>query len=362
MSNEEKLEEYRKEINDIDTRLIELLNQRGETVIKIGEVKKLLGLKVYQPDREKQVIDKIIEQSKVLKPRNIASIWKEIIGACKDIQGNIVRVGYFGPQGTFTHQAALEFFPQAGTEFIPSKSILEIFEKIEKEIIEYGVIPIENSLQGTVRETLDLLIEKNINCYGEVELRIIQNLISLEGANLNEIKEVYSHPQAFGQTRSWLKTNIPTAELIHTSSTAEAVRMVSESNDNTKAAIGTEFAAEVYNLKVINSKIEDNPSNYTRFLIISNRQNKIKEGKIRTSIVYVTKHIPGALYQVLKLFADAEINLLKIESRPRRTGRWEYIFLMDFEGDKDDPNIQKVLEEMNQNIVWYKILGSYPLP
>jgi len=362
--NEEKnkLEKYRKDINDIDGKIIDLLNQRGETVIKIGEIKKKLGLEIYQPHREHEVIEKIKAQSKVLKPQNIESIWKEIIGACKDVQGNILRVGYFGPEGTFTHHAAQEFFPQAGTEFIPVKSIPEIFDTIEKDLIEYGVIPIENSLQGTVRETLDLLIEKTLNCFGEVELRIVQNLIGLENATLKDIKNIYSHPQAFAQTRSWVKTNLPNAHLINTSSTAEAVRIIKELNKKENAAIGTEFAAKFYELNVINSKIEDNPSNYTRFLIISKKENKIKEGKIRTSIVYVTKHIPGALYQVLKLFAEAEINLLKIESRPRRTGRWEYIFLMDFEGDKEDPKIKHVIEKMSQNIIWYKILGSYPLP
>ena len=193
-------------------------------------------------------------------------------------------------------------------------------------------------------------------------MRIIQNLISLKQSNLSIIKNIYSHPQGFAQSRTWIKANLPNSTLINTSSTAEAVRIVKDLNDPSNAAIGAEIASRIYELKVLSSKIEDNTSNYTRFLVISKEENKIKEGKIRSSIVYVTKHIPGALYCVLKLFADADINLLKIESRPRRKGRWEYIFLMDFEGDaKNNPNIQKVLKEMNQSVIWYKILGSYPI-
>ncbi len=282
------------------------------------------------------------------------------MGACKIIEGSIVKVGYLGPKGTFTHQAALEFFPKAGTNFIECKNNSKIFESIEKDITEFGVIPIENSLQGTVRDTLDLLIEKNLIIYGEVELRIIQNLISLKDSKLSNIKNIFSHPQAFAQSKNWLKKNIPTAKLINTNSTAEAIQKVKELNDKSNAAIGTEFACDLYDLLVYNSKIEDNSSNFTRFLIISKTGNKIKEGKIKTSLVYVTKHIPGALYQVLKIFAEANINLLKIESRPRRIGRWEYIFLMDFEGDKEDPKIIKVLEKMESSVIWFKILGSFP--
>ncbi|MFX1308499.1 MAG: prephenate dehydratase, partial [Promethearchaeota archaeon] len=311
--------------------------------------------------REKEIIEKMKAKSTVLKPSSIEAIWKEIISASKLIQGLINKVGYLGPKGTFTHQAALEYFPKAGTEFLSFNSTSEIFENIEKGILNYGVIPIENSLHGTVRETLDLLIEKDLIIYGEVELRIIQNLISLERSNLSKIENIISHPQAFAQTRIWIKTNLPNAELINFNSTAEAVQRVKELDDNSYAAIGTELSSKMYNLKVLYSNIEDNPLNYTRFLIISKEENDQKEGKVKTTLIFVTKHIPGALYRVLKIFADANINLSKIESRPRRKGRWEYIFLMDFEGDKDDPEMIKILEMLDENVIWYKILGSYPM-
>ncbi|MFX0041267.1 MAG: prephenate dehydratase [Candidatus Hodarchaeota archaeon] len=360
-NNTEKLEEYRKIINEIDNEIIKLLNKRGIIVSKIGEIKKRLNLEVIQPEREKEILERIKSQSKILKPESVEAIWKEIFSASKLIQGIIPKVGYLGPKGTFTHQAALDFFPKAGTEFVPYDTISEIFANIEKENAEFGVIPIENSLQGTVRETLDLLIEKDLVIYGEIELKIIQNLISTKMSNLSRIRTILSHPQAFAQTRNWIKVNMPTADLVDVNSTAEAVRRVKELNSDSYAAIGTSFASEVYDLKILHSKIDDNLLNSTRFLIISKKENTEKETKSKTSLLFVTRHIPGALYRVLKLYADAEINLLKIESRPRRRGRWEYIFIMDFEGDKDNPNVKKVLEKMSEIVIWHKILGSYPM-
>ncbi|MHA2394648.1 MAG: prephenate dehydratase [Promethearchaeota archaeon] len=357
----EDLDNLRDQINKIDDKIVDLLNDRANIAIQIGPIKEKLNLKVFQPEREKEVINRIIEKSSVLKSNSIEAIWKEIMSASKLVQGTITRIGYLGPQGTFTHQAALDFFPKAGSEFITFINSSEIFENIEKGIVDYGVVPIENSLQGTVRETLDLLIEKNLSIYGEIELRIVQNLIALNTSDLSKIKTVFSHPQAFAQTSLWIKTNLPNVDLVNVNSTADAVRRVNELQDETYAAIGTDFSSKVYDVKVLNTNIEDNPLNFTRFLIISKNENEQKEGKIKTSVVFVTKHTPGALYRALKIYADANINLLKIESRPRRKGRWEYIFLMDFEGDKDDPQVETVLNKMSDNVIWYKILGSYPI-
>ena len=358
--NKKELEKYRHEIDDVDTNIINFLNKRADIVLKIGEIKKKLKVSVYQPKREAEVIKKMKEKSTILNPSSVEIIWKEIMGACKTIQGNIIKIGYLGPLGTFTHQAALEFFTKADSEFMACKTVLEIFENIEKDILDFGVIAIENSLQGTVRDTLDLLIEKDLFIYGEIELRIIQNLISLDGSDLSKIEVIHSHPQELAQSKNWIKTNIPKAKLVNTNSTAEAILKVKNLDNIKHAAIGTEFASQNYGLKIISSKIEDNPSNITRFLIISKKENPLKEEKMKTSLLYVVKNVPGALYQVLRFFSEANINLLKIESRPRRRGKWEYIFLMDFEGDKDDSKIKKVLDLMSQNVIWYKILGSYP--
>jgi chorismate mutase/prephenate dehydratase len=357
----QKLEDIRKQINEIDDNIVDLLNRRANAVIKIGNLKKSLNLEISQPQREEEIKERIKNKSTIFKKKSIEAIWNEIISASKLVQGTITKVGYLGPIGTFTHQAALEFFAKAGTQFIPFDSMSEIFDSIEKDSLEYGVVPFENSLQGTVRETLDLLIENDLFIHGEIEVRVIQNLISLKEANLSDIKNVFSHPQAFAQTKLWLKSNLPNVKITEVISTAESVRRVRKLEDNSYAAIGTEFAANIYELKVLASSIEDEKSNYTRFLIISKKENPLKTEKMKTSIVFVTKHVPGALYWVLKIFSDANINLSKIESRPRRKGKWEYIFFMDFEADKNDPEAAKALEKMKANVIWQKILGTFPV-
>jgi chorismate mutase/prephenate dehydratase len=357
-----ELKDIRKNIDNIDNSIISLLNERGKAATRAGKIKNILGLKVSQPEREREIIERIKNLTTTLKPSSMVAIWKEIMSACKVIQGSILKVGFLGPVGTFSHQAAHQFFPKAGTDFIDCYSIAEIFESIEKDNINFGVVPIENSLYGTVRETLDLLIEKDLIIYGEFELRVVHNLIGLKNSNLNEIKSIYSHPQAFAQTKIWIKSILPSVKLINAQSTAEAVLKIIELKDITIAAIGTDFACNMYDLKVLASKIEDDPQNITRFLLISKKENSSKKEKMKTSIVYVTKHVPGALYRVLKCFSDENVNLLKIESRPRRKGKWEYIFLMDFEGDKDSEKIRRAIKIMNENVIWFKILGTYPIP
>ena len=365
MSEEEKykeeLKELRKSIDDIDDKIVELFNKRGNYAITIGNIKKNLKLEIYQPKREVELIERIKNKPTTFKKESMLAIWKEIISASKAIQGIISKVGYLGPMGTFTHQAALEYFAKAGTQFFPCSSTSDIFDSIEKGDLNFGVVPFENSLQGTVRETLDLLIERDLFIYGELEVRVIQNLICLNDAELSDIKNVISHPQAFAQTKAWLKANLPNVTILDISSTAEAVRRVRKLNDTSYAAIGPEFAAESYGLKVLNSKIEDESSNFTRFLVISKIENPVKGEKMKTSIVFVTKHVPGALYWVLKIFSDAEINLSKVESRPRRKGRWEYIFFMEFDADKNDSKAKLALEQMKSNVIWHKILGCFPL-
>ena len=364
MNDKEKFEKdltlHREKINDIDDKIINLLNERANLVLEVGNVKKHLNIEVIQPQREAEIFQRLKSKSTIFTSSSIEAIWKEIISASRVIQDSIAKVGYLGPLGTFTHQAALEFFPKAGSDFISFVNSFEICEGLEKGLIEYGVLPIENSLQGTVRETIDLLIEKDLVIYGEIELRITQNLIALEKADISDIKNVFSHPQAFAQTRNWLKTNLPNANLIEVSSTAEAARRVKKLEDPTYAAIGTRFASEVYDLHILKEKVEDESSNFTRFLIISTKENPQKQENMKTSIVFVTKHVPGALYWVLKIFTEAKINLTKIESRPRRRVRWEYIFFVDFDGDKMDPNVQEALSMMQNNVIWMKILGSYP--
>ncbi len=355
-----EIEKLREKINALDTDILNLIEERGKIAKEIGELKKNLTLDIFQPSREVEVLERLKKQRNVISENNVEAIWKEIMGACKELQHIKNRVGFLGPEGTFSHQAALDFFPISSTELNSHKNLVEIFESIEKGVIDYGVVPIENSLQGTVRETLDLLIEKEIIIYGEIELRIVQNLIALKDAELNKIHTIYSHPQAFAQTKVWLKTNLANANLININSTVEAVQKIKELNDPSNAAIGPKIASQIHDMKILASNIEDIASNFTRFLIISKKEFEHPGKKVKTSIVFVTKHTPGSLFRVIKLFAEANINLLKIESRPRRKGRWEYIFLMDFEGDKRSYIVKTVLNSLENNVIYYKILGSYP--
>lgn len=356
----EDLESLRKKIDELDTQLIQLINERAKVSKQIGLVKNQTQTSVFQPDREKKVLDHIRSLASEISSSSAQEIWKEIMAACRQVQGERNRVAYFGPEGTFTQQAALAFFPKGTTEFIPIDRKYEIFQQVEGDYANYGILPIENSLNGSVSETLDLLIERNLLIYGEIEIRVKHNLIGLPNASLSQIKKVYSHPQALAQANMWLKKNIPAADLFEIVSTAKAVQKVKESNDPSIAAIGTELAAELYSLNILAKGIEDNTSNYTRFVIVSKKTPPATTND-KTSIVFVTKHIPGALFNILKYFAEANINLAKIESRPRKIGKdslWEYIFILDFDEHQD--RAKEVLDKVREQSIWMKVLGSYP--
>jgi len=354
------LDHLRKEIDQIDEQIIILINKRAQTSKKIGEIKQQQNISVLQPDRELNVINHVQSLATDITPNNVAIIWKEIMSACRQVQGKNFRVAYFGPEGTFTHQAALEFFPQSNTQFIPHDKTYEIFQQVEGNYVDFGIVPVENSLNGSVPETLDLLIEKNVQIYGEIELRVVHNLIGQPGTKFSQLKTIYSHPNALGQISEWVKKNIPQVEMIEMSSTAKAVQKVAELKDPSVAAIGMELAAKLYNLSILARGIEDNSQNFTRFLILS-KQKPAPTNKDKTSMVFVVKHVPGALFNIIKYFADANINLAKIESRPRKSGKdtdWEYIFILDF--DENSERVKSVLDKVRNDSIWVKILGSYP--
>jgi chorismate mutase/prephenate dehydratase len=354
------IDELRKEIDLLDEQIMALINQRAAVSKEIGKVKRDQHRDVLDQNREKMVLDHVKALAQHISSSSAQEIWKEIMAACRQIQGENIKVVYLGPEGTHTQKAALEFFPKGTTTFIPVAQKHEIFQQVEGDYAQFGILPVENSLQGSVSETLDLLIERNLNIFGEIEIRIIHNLLGLPGTDLTKVKTVYSHPQALSQTGIWLRKNIPQAELVETSSTARAVQRVMEGNDPTAVAIGTEIAAETYNAAILVKGIEDNTANYTRFVIVSKKRAQAT-GSDKTSIVFVTKHVPGALFHVLQYFAEAKINLAKIESRPRKVGKdslWEYIFILDFDEHMD--KVKDVLEKVQEQSVWLKILGSYP--
>jgi len=262
---------------------------------------------------------------------------------------------YLGPPGTNTHLACMNCLGNS-TQTLAVESIQEVFEAVEKEKADYGVVPVENSTEGSVNRTLDMFIDSEVKICGEVLMPVSHDLLSKSG-DPQDIRKIYSHPQAFEQCRGWLKENFPDTLLSETGSTARAAQMATE--DSNSAAIASSFAARLYSLKVISPRIEDYFHNYTRFLVFG-RQFMEKTGRDKTSILFSIPHTPGSLFCVLKPFAEKGINLTKIESRPLKNTPWEYIFFLDFEGHATDRPIREAMVEAERNALFIKLLGSYP--
>lgn len=266
-----------------------------------------------------------------------------------------MKVAFLGPLGTFTEQAARKSFTNA--EFLPQKNIEDVFRAIEEGIADAGVVPVENSTQGSVRVTLDLLLESDLKVSGEVIIPIKHNLIINPLARIDEIKRIISHPQALAQCKEYLQSKFPDIPQEAVASTARAVELLAERPDC--AAIGTELAAGLYRMKIIDSGIEDNSSNFTRFYIIS-KQDSPKTGDDKTSVIFSVKNIPGALYKAMAPFAERGVNLSKIESRPVKTQPWSYIFYLDFEGYREDEKCKEALADLAKISHFVKVIGSYP--
>jgi len=262
---------------------------------------------------------------------------------------------YLGPPATHTHLACIKYFGNS-IQALPKESLQEIFETVEREEADYGVAPVENSTEGSVHRTLDLLIHSEVKICGEVMMQVSHDLLSRSGRR-EDIQKIYSHPQALEQCRTWLRKNFPHAELAETTSTAKAAQIAME--DKAVAAVSSSLAARLYGLKLIESGIENHSQNYTRFLILG-QQFKEKTGRDRTSILFSIPHSPGSLFRVLKPFEERKINLTKIESRPVKNKPWEYIFFLDFEGHIKETPIYEMLEEMKNHVLFMKFLGSYP--
>lgn len=266
-----------------------------------------------------------------------------------------VTVAFQGELGAYSHIAALKFFGSINA--LPQKTIADVFEVVEAFRAKYGVVPFENSLEGSVNETYDMLLETELYVVGEVKLRIIHCLIASPDTRVSDIKRVYSHPQALAQCRSYIRTM--GWETVPYYDTAGSVKMLKELNIKDAAAIASELAAEIYGMKVLQKGIEDFATNYTRFLVIG-REQVPRTGKDKTSIIFTTKHVPGALYTALEDFAKRNINLTMLVSRPTKKTPWEYNFYADFEGHISDEHVRHCLEALKDKTVFLKVLGSYP--
>jgi chorismate mutase / prephenate dehydratase len=349
------LGDWRSRINDLDNQILHLLNQRAEAASHIGDLKRRQDAPSYVPEREAAIVRRLGELSPgPLGPDAIAAIWREILSACRALEGPTT-VAYLGPPATFTHQAALARFGATG-QFQPVASIGEVFDDVERGRVEYGVVPVENTTEGAVNVTLDRLIEAQVVICGELFLDIVQHLVCRAG-DLAEVKRVLSHPQALAQCRGWLGRHLPDVPTEETSSTAAAVEMAA--GDPTLAAIASELASRLYGVPVLRSRIEDNQHNATRFLVIGRRGNG-PSGRDKTSILFAMRNEPGSLHRILEPFAQRGVNLTKIESRPAKRQPWDYVMFLDFEGHRETVSIAAVLREVEARTLFLRVLGSYP--
>ena len=348
-------DDWRLRINELDNQILQLLTERAEAALKIGDLKRRQDAPVYAPERETEIVRRLMAANTGPLPAEaILAVWREILSACRALEATLT-VTYLGPQATFTHQAARERFGSAGV-YRPARSIVEVFDEVERGRAEFGVVPVENSTEGAVNVTLDRLIGSDAVICGELRLDIAQQLLS-KASDLGEVKRVLSHPQALAQCRDWLASHLAEVETEEVSSTAAAAEMAAE--DSGIAAIASALAGELYGVPVLRSRIEDNPQNSTRFLVIG-RTPVGATGRDKTSILFAMRNEPGALYRILEPLARARLNLTKIESRPAKHGPWEYVIFVDLEGHRDTPEVASVLREIGERTLFLKILGSYP--
>jgi len=349
------LGDWRSRISELDNQILNLLNQRAEAALRIGDLKRRQDAPSYVPEREAAILSRLTaDHGGPLPADAVQAIWREILSACRALEGPL-KVAYLAPPGTYTHQAARERFGES-VDYHPSRSIASIFEDVERGRAQFGVVPVENSIEGAVNMTLDRLLESDLTICGESTLEIGQCLLS-RATELREIKRVLSHPQGLGQCRNWLAANLPDVPVEETNSTAGAAELAA--GDATIAAIASAMAGQLYGVPVLRERIEDNRQNTTRFLVIG-RQNPGPSGRDKTSILFAMPNQPGALYRILEPFARSGLNLTKIESRPAKRERWDFVMFVDFEGHRETPIVAGALSEIAERTRYLKILGSYP--
>lgn len=353
---DQKLAGFRADIDGIDREIVALINKRLLIGKKIGEIKDDIGSEVLDQQREIRVLERLarINQGPV-EDDVLRYIYSVIMTASRQIQ-RANRISYLGPEASYTHIASLNHFSHSG-QFVPEVNFWEVFQQVEKKESNYGVVPVENSIEGAVNHTLDLFYEFDLTIVAEHYEPISHDLLSATG-DIDDIRAVYSHPQALGQCRNWLRKKLPKAEIVETTSTSQAAKIAAK--DSRTGAIASSRAAHIYNLQVVESKIEDLSGNITRFLVIGRDQVE-KTGNDKTSVMFATSHVPGALFKALDPVNRAGLNMVKLESRPTRHQNWSYYFFMDIEGHIEDKIVFETIEEMKANSLYLKLLGSYPV-
>ncbi len=350
------LDELRKEIDSCDSQIIALLKQRMRAVHEVGVIKKGEKAHLFVPERESALMEKILrENAGELPEKGLVSIYRQIVSMGLFLEGGL-RIGYLGPEGTWSHQAALSRFGSS-VELIPYPSFREVFNAVEREELNYGVVPIENSTDGSVSQAMDLLGSTTLRICAQV-CQGIHNCL-LANIPRSDIKTIYSHPQVLGQCRLWLQQNFPQAEQVPTSSTTAAARIARERAQEGAAALGSSLAASLNGLEVLEANIQDKATNTTRFAIIG-KQRTQPSGHDRTTICFGVPHVPGSLADILCVFKEHGINVYCIDSRPTRDTAWEYLFYIDVNGHEEQEPLKSCLARLSQKSPMFKVLGSYP--
>lgn len=349
----DKLKDIRRQIDALDARMSKLLSARARLAQRVGRIKK--GVGIYRPDREAQVLRRVAQLNPgPLSARALQRVFVEIMSACRALEDSL-SVAYLGPQGTFSQEAALKHFG-AQTPSVSCASIDEVFRQVETGVVGYGVVPVENSTEGAIGRTLDLLLSTPARVCGEVMLPVRQCLMSKADKRAS-IRTVYSHTQSLAQCQQWLTRNLPQAERIAVISNAEAAQLAAK--DRRSAAIASKTAATLYKLKLLARNIEDESKNTTRFLVIA-EDDVAPSGKDKTSLILSTRNAPGAVHNLLAPLAANKVSMTRLESRPARTGLWEYVFYVDIEGHVQNANVARALAALERKASFLKILGSYP--
>lgn len=355
MSRNESVDALRKKIDQIDAKVVKLLNDRASLAQKIGQFKSSNNQQVYAPQREKEVLDRASKLTHgPLSAQAVRAVFREIISACRSLEGPL-EVAFFGAEATYTHLAAREKFG-SGANLHPTASISEVFAEVAQGRASFGVVPIENSTEGVVTHTLDLLVDSDLQIIAEIFQDIHHNLLSRSG-KAEDVRRIISHPQALAQCRDWLARHYPSVPVDEVASTAHAA--IKAAGDPSLAAISSSMAQEVYGLQLLAANIEDQSVNITRFVVIG-KQKVPPSGDDKTSLVFSVQDKPGVLHRMLQPFARSRINLSKIESRPIKNKPWQYLFFLDLRGHREQPAVKRAIAGLEKNCSFLKVMGSYP--
>lgn len=350
-----RLQPLRERIDSLDTAILALLNERASVAQQVGHVKAETNAPVFRPEREAQVLRNVAQRNPgPLLAQDIQSIFREIMSACRALEKRVT-VAFLGPEGTFSEQAVYLQFGHA-VDGLPCSSIDEVFRSVEAGAADFGVVPVENSSEGAVNRTLDLLLQTTLSISGEISIPVHHSLMTASGS-MEGVTRICAHSQALAQCQSWLNQHYPKISRQPVASNGEAARMASE--DRSVAAIGGEIAGQKYALQIVAAHVQDDPHNRTRFFVIGRLETQ-PSGKDQTSLVLSVPNRAGAVYSLLAPLAKHGVSMTRFESRPARMGTWEYYFYVDVEGHASDEKVAKALVELKENAAFFKLLGSYP--